>query len=106
MNMVIYEVNVNVNKEIYNEYYKWLITHMDEMLKIDGFSKVEIGLVENPAEEGKKKVRVSYTIDTYENLQKYLTQHAPKMRSAAIEIFGDKFHADRRIILEPLTLEA
>jgi hypothetical protein len=104
--MVIYEVNVNVNKDIYNEYYKWLITHMDEMLKMDGFTKVEIGLVENQDDDSKKKVRVSYTIDTYDNLQKYLSENAPKMRSAAIEIFGDKFHADRRIILEPLTLEA
>jgi len=104
--MVIYEVNINVNKEIYNDYYKWLISHMDDMLKIEGFKKVEIGLVENQDDDGKKKVRVSYTIDSYDNLQKYLTCHAPKMRSAAIEIFGDKFHADRRIILEPLTLEA
>jgi len=104
--MVIYEVNLNVNKEIYNEYYIWLISHMDDMLKIQGFKKVEIGLVENQLDDNKKKVRVSYTIDSYDNLQKYLSLHAPKMRSTAIEMFGDKFHADRRIILEPITIEA
>lgn len=104
--MVIYEVNVSVNADIYHEYYLWLLEHMDDMLKVEGFKKVEIGIVENAENDGKKRIRVSYSIDSYDNLQLYLTQHAPKMRAAGIEKFGDQFHADRRIILEPLILEA
>ena len=104
--MVIYEVNLNVNEAIYSEYYQWLLTHMDDMLKIKGFKKVEIGLVENTEAEKNKKIRISYTIDSYENLKKYMTNHAPKMRAAGIEKFGDQFQADRRIILEPLVFEA
>jgi len=104
--MVIYEVNLDVDHDIFNDYYYWLMEHIKEMLKFDGFKKAEIGLIEHQEEQAKMKIRVSYTIASYDSLQAYLSQHAEKMRADAVNKFGDKFIASRRIIKDPIILEA
>jgi Domain of unknown function (DUF4286) len=100
--MVIYEVNLNIHNEIYHDYYQWLLEHINDMLKFEGFNSAEVGLVEHEEEDGKIRIRVSYFINTYGNLRHYLTNHAPKMRAEGVEKFGDKFTASRRIIVEPV----
>lgn len=102
--MVIYEVNISVNNDVFQEYYDWLIPHIKEMLNFPGFSSCEVGLVENESEDYKNHLRISYKIDSYDNLQVYLTQHAERLRSDGLERFGDQFSATRRIILEPVTI--
>ena len=69
--MIIYEVNLNINNTIYQDYYSWLLEHVKKMLEYDGFKKAEIGLVDLMNEE-EKSLRVSYTIDSYTNLEDYL----------------------------------
>lgn len=103
--MVIYEVNLDVDHDVFNDYYSWLMEHAKEILKFDGFQKAEIGLIEQQDEQAKKKIRVSYTIASYHDLQTYLTQHATKMRAEAINKFGNKFSANRRVITDPIILE-
>lgn len=104
--MVIYEVNLSINNDIFQEYYEWLLPHIQEVLSFNGFLKSEIGMVENQDDDNLNHLRVSYTIDTYENLRHYLDHHAATMRSEAVKYFGDRFSATRRVILEPLTLSA
>lgn len=103
--MVIYEVNLDVDHAIFNDYYRWLMDHAKEILMFDGFQKAEIGLIEHHADQAKMTIRVSYTIASYGHLQAYLTQHAAKMRADAVNKFGDKFIASRRIIKDPIILE-
>src|SRR5688572_790768 len=104
--MVIYEVNLNINNDIYQDYYKWLLEHVEQILKFDGFKKAEIGLIEHDGSDGQKRIRVSYVISAYHDLENYLTYHAPSMRADSIEKFGTQFSASRRIILESITLES
>ncbi|VVC75700.1 hypothetical protein AQUSIP_09900 [Aquicella siphonis] len=102
--MVIYEVNLSINNDIFQEYYEWLLPHIQQMLLFNGFIKSEIGMVENNEDDNQNHLRVSYTVDSYDNLQHYFDHHASEMRAEAINRFGDKINVTRRIILEPLTL--
>lgn len=102
--MVIYEVNLNIRNEIYPDYSAWLFEHVKHILQYTGFIKAEIGTIESKIEEGETKLRVSYLIDSYHDLENYLTHHAPKMRLDGIEKFGSQFSAHRRIILDPVTI--
>lgn len=102
--MVIYEVNVTIQNEIYAPYYAWLLNHIEQMLQFAGFKKADVGLIEQQHDD-EKQLRISYTIESYADLENYLTHHAPMMRAEGIEKFGDKFHASRRIIIEPVFLE-
>ncbi len=102
--MVIYEVNLEINPDIFNDYYQWLIEHVKKMLRFDGFQTAEIGLIDHQENE-KQKIRVSYKISSYESLQTYLSEHAAEMRADAINKFGDQFSASRRIIKNPILFE-
>lgn len=103
--MVIYEVNTSVNNDIFQDYYNWLIPHSKQILTFPGFLDCEVGLVENESEDNKNHLRISYTIDSYEHLQDYLTNHAQQMRAIATEKFGDQLSATRRVILEPVSVK-
>lgn len=103
--MLIYEVNLTVNNEIYNEYYSWLVPHVKEMLQFRGFRKAEISqdkTAENDNEQ--KKLIVHYSVDSEADLHDYLNNHAANMRAGAIAKFGDKFSAVRRVYQSLITV--
>jgi antibiotic biosynthesis monooxygenase (ABM) superfamily enzyme len=97
--MVIYEVNLTINNEIFEEYYHWLIQHIEIMLTYRGFLYAEIA--EEYIQENNKKITVRYSLDNKDDLDNYLNSHAKLMRDDGIKRFGDKFSAFRRIFLEP-----
>lgn len=103
--MVIYEVNISANNDIFQDYYNWLIPHIKQMLTFPGFLDCEVGLIENQSDDNKNHLRISYVIDSYDNLQDYLTNQATQMRAAATEKFGDQISATRRVILEPVSVK-
>jgi antibiotic biosynthesis monooxygenase (ABM) superfamily enzyme len=94
--MVIYEVNLEINKEIYTDYMKWLKQHIQLMLQFKGFISAKVShLTEiNPHI---KHVTIWYSLESKQALEQYLTLHAPTMRQEGIEKFGNKFSAHRRI---------
>lgn len=103
--MVIYEVNVNVENDIYSEYYNWLVKHIKQMLQFTGFKKAEIGLIEHQ-HTSEKRLRISYLVNSYTDLENYLNNHAEVMRAKGIEKFGAKFSATRRIITDSVMFES
>ena len=98
MHMIIYEVNLTINNDIYAEYYHWLIDHVKEMLKFPGFKTVEIAkeklLQDN---NNQSKLTVRYTLNSEDDLDNYLNHHAPRIREEGIKKFGNQFSATRRI---------
>lgn len=103
--MVIYEVNLEINADIYAEYYQWLLEHVKAMLRFTGFKKAELGQVVDQAETNLKNIRISYLIDTYEDLQNYFSEHAVSMRLDGVKRFGNGFRATRRIIVDPIIMQ-
>ena len=101
MGHVYYEVNLEISKEIAQEYLDWLIPHSIEMLEIDGFLDVTfndfIKVKEDNDPNIVRKV-VVYKVESMEKMQQYFDNQAKKMRGGAVSKFGGKFKATRRVL--------
>lgn len=95
--MVIYEVNADIDPDIADAFYAWLLPHIQELLRIDGFISAELFVVENPDSEV-KRWSVQYRLENREKLQHYLDHYAPVLRQDGIERFGEKYRTSRRIM--------
>lgn len=97
--MVLYEVNITLEKEIYNEYLVFLKSHIQELCALSGFQYAKIFKVDDKNNNDNPKLVVHYYIDHPDNLTNYLTRHASAMRQEAISRFKDKFTIIRRVLL-------
>jgi len=97
-NMLKYEVNLEINSNIYDEFMAWLIPHIKELLGFNGFLKADLFFVKYEDSPDIKKVTVDYYIDSFENYQDYINRHAPKMRNSGIQNFDGQFSARRRVL--------
>ena len=99
--MIIYEVNLAVDRAILEDWVPWLTHHVSEMLLIEGFEgarvyrDVEAGTAERDA------FCCHYELASRAALDRYLAEDAPRMRADGQQRFGGRFSASRRI-LEPL----
>ena len=95
--MVIYEVNLAIDVDIYPQFQLWLKKHAKEMLEFPGFIQASILKPENEQVSDREKLTVQYQLENRESLNVYFTEFAPKMREEGINLFKDKFSAERRI---------
>lgn len=95
--MIIYEVTVNIEKEIYFKFIRWLKDHVEEMLKFPGFIQARILKEEQSEKREQEQLTVQYEIDSRENLDNYFKEFAPKMREEGIRRFKNQFSATRKI---------
>lgn len=98
--MVIYEVNLIIQEEVYSQFQSWLKDHARAMLQFPGFLHAHILKPENEDVQTQKKLTVQYHIDNRDSLTNYLNQFAEKMRKEGLKHFKDKFSAERRIYEE------
>lgn len=125
--MILYEVNVRVLDEIVAEYRDWLETHIEELLRVEGILAAEWYMVDTDVEaekierEVRKAIRldesvapalreavmnpihttpftVHYRMQDQETYDRYLKDHAPRLRQDGIDRFGAKFAATRRVL--------
>ena len=95
--MVIYEVNLVIDTNVYPEFQSWLKKHATEMLQFPGFIQASILKQEKDKISGKEELTVQYQLENRNALEGYFSEFAPKMREEGIRLFKDKFSADRRI---------
>ena len=95
--MILYEVNLVISDEIFDEYMVWLRPHIQEMLRFQGFIKADI-YTNTEQQEGNTKVVASYYVDNEENLHSYINEMSAGMRADGIKRFGDKCVATRRVL--------
>lgn len=93
--MIVYEVNIEVEDDIYSDYCIWLIEHIKEMMSFTGFLEA---LLMEEAESENHKISVQYKIESKEALELYLKNHALKMRGSVPTIFQNKFVITRRVL--------
>ncbi|USQ12953.1 DUF4286 family protein [Legionella lytica] len=95
--MVVYEVNLLIDENIYNQFESWLKEHAREMLQFSGFINAHILKPENEDTVSQKKLTVQYQLDNKDSLTNYFNQFAAKMREDGLKRFKDQFSAERRI---------
>ena len=94
---VIYEVNLEADAAIEAPFDTWLRDHVADMLQLPGFLSAEV-LVDSSAPPGRVRRTVQYRLRSQPDLDRYLREHAPRMRQHGIALFGDRFTAERRTL--------
>ena len=94
---VIYEVNLEADAAIEAAFDTWLRDHIADMLQLPGFRAAEI-LGDRSAPPGRVRRTVQYRLTDQAALDDYLRLHAPRMRTRGVELFGDRFTAERRVL--------
>jgi Protein of unknown function (DUF3667)/Domain of unknown function (DUF4286) len=94
---VIYEVNLEADAAIEAAFDTWLRDHIADMLQLPGFRAAEI-LDDQSAPSGRIRRTVQYRLADQASLDAYLAVHAPRMRARGIELFGDRYTAQRRVL--------
>lgn len=100
--MFVYEVNLIIKKDVFNQHKQWLLDHFHEMVIDNEFSKLHLFFVENtdPIDDAhirEQKIVAQYYVSCYEILQRYLEKQAARMRSQVYEKLGNNYLVNRRI---------
>lgn len=102
-NEVIYEVNLCIEKPIFEENKSWLIEHMHDMVRENNFLKVHIFYEENfnlVNDDLMRYVKITaqYHVNSLANLTTYLEKNAKKMRSQVVDRFQSHYSVSRRVL--------
>jgi len=110
--VVVYEVNLEVERRVAADFERWLASHIEEMLSLPGFFRARWYVARDlaapsSAEAGSDTVCwiVQYDLYTEADLERYLREDAPRMRGDGLERFAGRFESWRRV-LEPRSLGA
>lgn len=97
----VYEVNLEIDASRAEEFHRWLVPHIQEMLTFPGFVRAS-WYERNPKEENNDGDVVLWTIlyqlenDSF--YERYVLEQAPRMRQEGLELFGGSFRASRRLL--------
>lgn len=95
--MIEYEVTIQIETDILDEYLVWLKGHIKEMLKIEGITDAKIFKVEVL---GEKVICIRYLFDSKTSLDNYLLHIAPSMQNQVSENLKGKYKISRRVLIE------
>lgn len=95
---IVYEVTLDIDAAIANEYRAWLNRHTGELLALPGFLDARILDLLEPAAPGRIGLCVQYTLRDRAAYEGYLRDHAERVRANGIARFGDRFTATRRLL--------
>lgn len=101
--MVIYEVNLSIDKAIVDDFGKWLSGHIVEMLEFDGFVSADLLYVQQDDNLERANWCVQYHVRSEADLTDYFENHAKKMRNDGVARFNSHFSASRRILTKVAT---
>ncbi|MDJ0653002.1 MAG: DUF4286 family protein [Xanthomonadales bacterium] len=99
--MVIYEVNLDVRRDVAEAFSRWLGPHVQEMLELPGFVSADWYERTDDSTESVVCWTTHYRLESRQHLDHYLEKHAAAMRADGVNRFGEQFSAARRI-LEPV----
>ena len=95
--MVLYEVNLVVEKHLDVDYRPWLEAHIQEMLQFQGFERASLWLEAHQNGDDALRYTVHYEISSETDLEAYFTEHAERMRGDGLSKFPSGVNAQRRI---------
>lgn len=94
--MIIYNVTVNVDKSIHDNWLQWMRNkHIDDVLATGLFISARMVKVLVEEEMGGTTYSVQYFTDSRAKLEEYYKNHAPRLRQEGFSLFADKMLAFR-----------
>ena len=101
--MYIYNVTINIDDSVHNEWLTWMETHILDVLNTGKFISAKFTEVLVEEEMGGKTYSVQYTANTKEDLEDYYKEDADKLRVEGLKKFADKmlaFRTELKVIKE------
>ena len=98
--MIIYNVTINIKKEVESEWIKWMKEeHIPDIMKTNHFNSWKMFKILVPAgmpDEITYVVR--YNTNSLEEYEEYARNEAPRLQSEHVEKYLGKFTASRAIL--------
>ena len=101
--MYIYNVTINIDKSVHNEWLTWMQSHIPEVLNTGKFVSAKMAQVLVEEDMGGITYSVQYTAKTREDLDAYYNEDADRLRSDGFKKFADKmlaFRTELKVIKE------
>ncbi len=101
--MYIYNVTINIDDDVKDEWLTWMETHILDVLNTGKFVAAKLTQVLVEEEMGGTTYSVQYTAKTKDDLQNYYKEDARRLRGDGLRKFGDKmvaFRTELRLIKE------
>ena len=90
--MYIYNVTINIDESVHDEWFKWMKEkHIPNMLSTGKFSKAKMSQLMVNEEMGGITYTIQYTTNSIETLQEYYHENATSLREEELRLFKDKF---------------
>ena len=97
--MIAYEVNLDVDEDVFAPFRAWLDEHVRHMLALPGFVSAEVlERTDPPPSARRRSLCTIYRLRTEADLERYLREDAPRMRADGLRRFPDKFSSARRVL--------
>lgn len=93
--MIIYNVTVNVDESIHDEWLSWIKTHIPEVLATGRFTEAKLTKVLVEEEKGGITYAIQYRAKSREELNNYYKFDAEKLRGDGLSRFANKSLAFR-----------
>lgn len=101
--MFIYNVTINIDYEVKDEWLTWMESHILDVLNTGKFVAAKLTEVLIEEEMGGTTYSVQYSAKTKEDIQNYYKEDAQRLRADGMRKFGDKmvaFRTELRLIKE------
>lgn len=101
--MFIYNVTINIDDEVKDEWFTWMESHILDVLNTGKFVAAKLTEVLIEEEMGGTTYSVQYSAKTKEDIQNYYKEDAQRLRADGMRKFGDKmvaFRTELRLIKE------
>lgn len=96
--MIIYNVTVNIENDVREEWLRWMKEiHIPDVMNTGYFIENKICKVLVDEEQG-TTYSIQYTCETMDHLKEYQRQHAPRLQKEHADKFADKFVAFRTLL--------
>ena len=99
----LYEVNLTIEKNVYETNKEWLIQHFHEMVRDNNFIKLNLFFEKNmnPIDDNDLRYQslvAQYYIPNIENLLNYFKKLSKNSRSQVTEKLGCHYRVSRRVL--------
>ena len=96
--MIIYNVTVNIDDSVHDEWLKWMKeVHIPEVLATGYFLENKICRILVQEESG-VSYSIQYTSASMKDYEEYRDKQAPRLQKAHIDKYRDKFTAFRTLL--------
>ncbi len=95
---VIYNVTVNIDHDVKDEWLKWMKeVHIPDVMKTGLFLEAKLSKILAESEGG-ESFSIQYLLNNMDDYNKYQTEHAPKLQQEHNKKWADKSVAFRTLL--------